>query len=122
MPVNPDRCDPSRPDEGSPTGRLSESRPELQDFPGAAEKREAILRGIKFLSVLFETIKEAGPEGAPEGSMYLAVMMAGFSLEAFEGALALLAKRGLIRRSGHVAYYVPPPDKIEAGLGPEENH
>lgn len=87
-----------------------------------AEKRAAILRGIRLVSALFETIKDAGRAGAPEGSMYAAVMAAGFSIDAFESAMALLAKCGLIRRSGHVAYYVPPPDKVEAGLGPEENH
>lgn len=88
----------------------------------SAERQAQIVRGLQFVSILLETVKEAGPDGAPEGLMYAAVMGAGFSLEAFESAMKLLAKRGLIRRSGHVAYYVPPTDKIEAGLGPEENH
>lgn len=78
------------------------------------EQQEAIARGLQFVAALLGTIREAGPQGAPEGPMYAAAMAAGFSLDAFESALALLAKRGLIRRSGHVAYYVPPPNKTEA--------
>lgn len=71
-----------------------------------AEKRAAILRGIKFMSALFEMIKEAGPEGAPEGPMYAAMMTAGYSLESFQAAMRLLEDKKLIRRSGHVAYFV----------------
>ncbi len=109
--MNPDRCDPSRRDEFDEA--LSASTP---------EKRAAIVRGLKLVYVLLETIKEMGAQGAPEGPLYAAVMGAGFTLENFHAALHLLESRKLIRRSGHVAYFITPPDKIEAGFGPEENH
>ncbi len=66
-----------------------------------------IKRGLVLVSTIYETIKDAGPEGAPEGPMYAAMMTAGYSLESFQGAMQLLEDKKLIRRSGHVAYYIP---------------
>jgi hypothetical protein len=63
-------------------------------------------RAIVLLAILASTIKKAGPEGAPEGPMYAAMMQAGYTFENFERAMSLLVKKGMIRRSGHVAYYI----------------
>lgn len=60
---------------------------------------------VQVVMAFVETIKEAGPNGAPEGPMYLAFMQHGGSLESFESMMVGLEKVGIIRRSGHVAFY-----------------
>ena len=50
------------------------------------------------------TIEEAGPAGAPEGPLYMALMGRGCSLETFQAIMGGLEDAGKIKRLGHVAY------------------
>jgi hypothetical protein len=53
---------------------------------------------------LFETVKEAGAEGAPAGPMYAACMCTGISLDQFEQIMGALVRTGQLRKEGHVYY------------------
>lgn len=62
---------------------------------------------LALAQIALETIKEAGEQGAPEGPMYAAFMTVGMSIDHFQAMIAGLERAGLIRRSGHVCYYIP---------------
>ena len=57
---------------------------------------------------LYETVKEAGIDGAPSGYLYLACMQHGISLDAYEAVMSAMVKRGIIRHANHVYYFVKP--------------
>ncbi len=116
--INPDRCDPKRPDEAAKVDSFMQGFLDGQD----RVKREAILRGIRLVSAVYEGAKAAGTEGAPEGALYAAAMQKGYTLDNFTRAVHLLETRKLIRRSHYRLFAVELVDKIESGLGPEENH
>lgn len=48
-----------------------------------------------------ETIKESGPNGAPGGYLYTALMVYGFTLEQFEILMDTLIQIGKVKKSGH---------------------
>ena len=58
-------------------------------------------------NAFLETVREAGPAGAPAGPMYAAAMTHGISLRTFEAIMAALVDCGKIRRSGHCYYSNP---------------
>jgi hypothetical protein len=49
---------------------------------------------------LVETVREAGPLGAPGGVMYAALMTQGCTLEQFEGLMGTLLRIGVVRKHG----------------------
>jgi hypothetical protein len=53
------------------------------------------------LAALVETIKAAGPSGAPGGVMYAALMTQGCTLEQFEALMGCLVRSGVVRKSGN---------------------
>lgn len=63
-----------------------------------AERRAAILA----LEGIAQIVAAAGPLGAPAGHVYAACMPAGISLEAFQGAVALLKGAGLVTERAHL--------------------
>lgn len=65
-------------------------------------KKMALLVAV----AIYDTIKEAGPNGAPAGGLYAALMERGASLESFEKLMAMLVSTGRVRKSGHVYYAV----------------
>ena len=62
---------------------------------------------------LLDTIKEAGPLGAPSGPMYMAVLQAdiGIDLDQYEALMRAIVRSGLVRREGYVYYYVEKEEK-----------
>jgi hypothetical protein len=52
------------------------------------------------LMALVETVREAGPLGAPGGVMYAALMTQGCTLEQFEKLMGTLLRIGVVRKSG----------------------
>lgn len=57
--------------------------------------------------VVVDTVKEAGPTGAPAGPMYLAFAQAGWSLEAFERMMTALVESGRLTKRGHCYFAAP---------------
>jgi len=51
-------------------------------------------------------VRDAGPNGCPEGPLYAALMAHGCSLDQFQSLIGLIEKAGKIRREGHVLYAV----------------
>ena len=59
----------------------------------------------QMILALFETVKEAGPRGAPSGPMYAACMNL-MSLDQYQTIMGILVKSGKIRLSNHVYYFI----------------
>jgi hypothetical protein len=74
-------------------------------------QRKKMLAMIKIADAFLQTIKEAGPEGAPSGPMYMAAQTYGMSLEQYLQIMSLLVDAGRIRLSNHCYYYVNQPAK-----------
>jgi len=55
------------------------------------------------VNVITETIEETGPQGAPEGPLY-AALMGHMSLSTFQAIVGALVGAGKIRKSGNVLY------------------
>jgi hypothetical protein len=53
---------------------------------------------------LEQTVKEAGPDGAPAGPLYLACMEHGCTLGQFEGIMGALVDAGRLRKQGHLYF------------------
>jgi hypothetical protein len=64
---------------------------------------------VTVMAALYETVKEAGSEGAPSGPMYMAANQSGISLDQYQRMMDLLTERGLVRKAGHVYFYVETP-------------
>jgi hypothetical protein len=61
---------------------------------------------LSILSAFLDTVKEAGPRGAPSGPMYAAAMAQGLTLEQYEAIMRALVNAGKVRKEGHVFYFV----------------
>jgi hypothetical protein len=61
---------------------------------------------IEVVAAVLDTIKEMGPQGAPEGPLYAALMGSGCTLNQFQGIVGILVRSGKVRQSGHVLYAV----------------
>ena len=72
------------------------------------DNAQAVKAAIELCRAVFETVKEAGLEGAPEGPMYLAFQTRGFSLDTFQRVTDKLISLGLVRRENHILYAVKP--------------
>ena len=53
---------------------------------------------------LEQTVKEAGPDGAPTGPLYLACMEHGCTLGQFEAIMASLVDVGRVKKRGHLYF------------------
>ena len=65
-------------------------------------------QAILIVRALVETVREAGPNGAPSSVMYAAFMAAGLPLEVYEHMIDMLVKGGLFKRNGHLIQYNDP--------------
>ena len=63
----------------------------------------------KIAEAIIESVREAGPMGAPAGPMYAALMSYGFSLDNFEQIMSGLVAAKMLRKSGHLYFAVNPP-------------
>jgi hypothetical protein len=70
-----------------------------------AEKGKVMDAQMAVAIALLETIKEAGPLGAPSGPMYLACNQSGIDLDSYEAMMRALVKTGLVRHENHVYYW-----------------
>jgi len=61
---------------------------------------------VAVIAAVFDTIKEVGPQGAPEGPLYAALMGHGCTLSQFQSIVGILVRAGKVRQSGHVLYAV----------------
>ena len=53
---------------------------------------------------ILDTVRLAGPLGAPAGPIYAALMAQGFSLEQYEAIMGALVKAGKLRKSGDLYF------------------
>jgi hypothetical protein len=53
-----------------------------------------------------DTIREMGPQGAPSGVIYSALMGMGISLNAYQRIVSLLVQSGRVEQRNNVLYWV----------------
>lgn len=85
---------------------MNESKSVDAQTQGFIDGKRRIAKAIAFAASLGSAIKDMGDQGAPEGPMYAACVARGYTLEEFQGAMRTLETTGLIRRTGHVAYWI----------------
>lgn len=56
------------------------------------------------LKALWDTVCEAGPEGAPSGSLYLACQHFNMNLETYQSLMNFLEAKGLVVCRNHCYY------------------
>jgi hypothetical protein len=69
-------------------------------------KSKQLLLIVKFLNLIVDCAREAGPQGAPAGPMYAALMQHGCTLEQFESFMSILVEAKRLRKSGHLYFVV----------------
>ncbi len=57
-------------------------------------------KAVALASAVYETVAEAGDEGAPGGHIYAALMTAGIDFEEFEAPMRVLVGSKLLRKQG----------------------
>lgn len=65
-----------------------------------------LLAFVQLCEAVIDAVKEMGPQGAPAGPLYAAVMTVGMSLEQFERLMDTIVRSGRLRKSGHLYFYV----------------
>lgn len=60
------------------------------------------------LDAVVDTVAEAGPQGAPGGILYTALMQHGISFESYTAIMSTLVKQGRLRHSNHCYHVVSP--------------
>jgi len=70
------------------------------------EDNPQYLKLLGIAHALYETVREAGFEGAPSGPMYLACQEYNIDLDTYERIMAALVTKGLVRKANHVYYFV----------------
>ena len=66
---------------------------------------------IEILKALASTIHESGPQGVPSGHLYASIMGT-LDLQAYQRAIDILVRQGLVRESGHVLTSLIPRDGL----------
>jgi hypothetical protein len=69
-------------------------------------KDEAKTVAVKLILAVYDTIKEMGPEGAPSGPIYAALMGMGIRLDDYNAIIEALIKAKMVERKGHVLYAI----------------
>lgn len=75
--------------------------------PQTADRKQEFKAAFRIIVDVGDAIRAAGAQGCPEGPLYAAVMRL-VTLEGFQSIMNTLVNAGLIRRAGHVAYWVEP--------------
>lgn len=60
----------------------------------------------RLVGAIIGAVKDMGPEGAPAGPLYAALMVVGITYEQFTKIMGVLVERGVLRHSNHLYYYV----------------
>ena len=71
-----------------------------------AMTRDQIMAVREVARAILDTVKEAGPCGAPGGVMYAALMGAGCSLSQFESIMGTLVRAGKLRKDGDCYHFL----------------
>lgn len=71
--------------------------------------KQHFLAYLDLIDAVIDAVKQAGPQGAPAGPMYAAMMTGGVTLEQFEKMMALIVTAGRLRKSGDLYFYVEQP-------------
>jgi len=66
-----------------------------------AEQAQALRR---IVAMITETVAEAGPNGAPSGHLYAALMTAGCTLSQYQSLIGALVKTGHLVQRGDVLF------------------
>lgn len=69
-----------------------------------AVRMAAALRAV--VAAVLDSIRTAGPLGAPEGVIFAALQTQGCTLRQFQSLIDALVKAGKVRRSGHLLFSV----------------
>lgn len=62
-------------------------------------------KSVATMLALAETIKSAGPDGAPSGPMYQACMERGIDIDEFKLMMAILVETGMVRESNNCYFW-----------------
>jgi hypothetical protein len=65
-------------------------------------KVKAIRALREIVEAIIETVREAGPDGAPASSIYMALAEHGCSLSKFEQIMGTLVEVGKLTKRGHL--------------------
>ena len=76
-------------------------------------RKEQLIAFVELCDAVVSTVKETGPQGAPAGSLYAALMSGGATLQQFEQFMSVLVRAGRLRKSGDLYFYSEP--KQETG-------
>lgn len=63
------------------------------------------------MEAIVDSVAEAGPHGAPSGTLYATLMSFGCSLESFERIMGVLVEAGRLEKRGHL-YFATLKGKI----------
>lgn len=69
-------------------------------------RKESLIALVQLCNAIVDAVKEAGPQGAPAGPLYAALMTAGCTLEHFEYLMGVLVSAGRLRKSGDLYFFV----------------
>ena len=59
------------------------------------------IKAVRYVAgAIMETVKDAGPLGAPGGVIYAALSAQGCTLQQYEGIMGGLVRAGMLRRDG----------------------
>jgi hypothetical protein len=76
----------------------------------SAPTKDEILKVLRAAAelglIIVETVKEAGPLGAPAGHLYAAVMSVGIDLNTFQRIMSALVDAGRLKLSNNVYTFV----------------
>jgi hypothetical protein len=61
---------------------------------------------LQICDAVVESIKAAGPMGAPSGVIYASLMVFGCNLEQYHSLLSILTKAGKIRQQGDLLFAI----------------
>jgi hypothetical protein len=64
------------------------------------------------IAAILKIVEESGPNGAPAGPMYAAMMTVGCTLEQFQGMMGTLVAAGLLRLSHHCYFLTPKAQEL----------
>ena len=71
---------------------------------GTNDKARAMHAARAIAKSVVDTVKEAGPQGAPESSIYLAMSEQGCTQEQYQTLISVMCEAGMIRRSNNCLY------------------
>lgn len=68
------------------------------------QENRTTVAALQIVQAVLDTIVEAGAEGAPATSIYMACQMQGLSHESYETIMSILVRSGRVWQANHVFY------------------